>query len=389
MSRMRLFYFARIDLGIENAGSRHVLEFCRQFAAMGHSVTLFVPDLGKRKSAEGFSVIYVPVLFPKPALTFFTFYFSLFFHFLYYYFKIRPEIVYTRHQQMEWIVTWLRLIFSYVYVVEINGLSRVEWKIHSKPEWAFRVIYAMEWLVFHLADKLVSVSAPIRDILCEDYGLKRDRFLVASNGANAEVFRPMDPKECRKRLHLDEEGKYLVFIGSFQKWHGLHQVILAIPELTKNIPGIHLLIVGDGPERAAIENLISRYNVKDYVTLYGEKPFEELPFYINASDICLGTFTEKPGLRPLKIFDYMACGKPVVCNSVGGLDIFFNTYRAGVTLKSNDPRGWVDSIAELYNDPQRMRDYGKNGREAVLKEFNWEIICRKIAETLEAVHHSM
>ena len=76
---MRVFYFARVDGAGEEAGARHVFEFCRHFAALGHAVTLFLPDLGKRRALESVSLVYVPVLIRRPAFTFFSFYFILFF----------------------------------------------------------------------------------------------------------------------------------------------------------------------------------------------------------------------------------------------------------------------------------------------------------------------
>ena len=55
-----VFYFARVDGAGEEAGARHVFEFCRHFAALGHAVTLFLPDLGKRRALEGVSLVYGP-----------------------------------------------------------------------------------------------------------------------------------------------------------------------------------------------------------------------------------------------------------------------------------------------------------------------------------------
>ena len=189
---MQLFYFARIDLQYEDASARHVLEFCRQFAEMGHEVTLFVPALGPPKTVENVSVVYVPVLSKNPAVTFFSFYTSLFFYFLYHGCKLKPDIVYTRHQQMEWMVTFLRAVLPFKYVIEVNGLSAVELNIGRASRWVKTLTRWMEYWVFRLPHKMVTSSVQIRNILCKEYGLKQDHFLVVSNGANPEIFHPMD-----------------------------------------------------------------------------------------------------------------------------------------------------------------------------------------------------
>jgi len=79
----------------------------------------------------------------------------------------------------------------------------------------------------------------------------------------------------------------------------------------------------------------------------------------------------------------MACGKPLICNSVGGLDALFDEYRVGRLIRSQDPREWAEAIESMLNHPDQMAEYGQNGLEAVRKVFNWETICRKIEAAIE------
>jgi len=382
---MQLFYFARIDIQYEDASARHVLEFCRQFADMGHSVTLFVPALGPPRTVENVSVVYVPCLSRKPAVTFFSFYLSLFFYFLYYGCKLKPDVVYTRHQQMEGLVTWLRYILNFKYVIEVNGLSAVELKISDSPKWIRFITRWMEYFVFRMPHKMVTSSGQIRDILCEEYNLKPDHFFAVSNGANQDIFHPMDQKMCRERLQLDDGKTYLIFIGSLKKWHGLQQIVLAMPELIKKFPNIHLMIVGEGEQRAAVEKVVADNHLNERVTLFGEKAFEEVPYYINAADICLGSFIDKPGISPLKIYDYMACEKPIVSNAVGGMEDLFQAHKVGLLVESQEPEAWVKPITTLIENPELAHEFGRNGRQSVLKEFNWRSICERIAKTLDSL----
>lgn len=74
---MKIFYLARINTATEDASTRHVFEFCRQFARMGHQVTLFVPDMGSKRTLEGVRMVPIPAG-SSSKLTFFTFYALLF-----------------------------------------------------------------------------------------------------------------------------------------------------------------------------------------------------------------------------------------------------------------------------------------------------------------------
>jgi len=380
---MKIFYLARINIATQDATTRHVFEFCRQFARLGHQVTLFVPAMGAVRTLEGVRMVYVPAG-KKPAITFLLFYVLLFFYLPWYFIKIRPQVVYTWQQQMEWLATCWHWILRFSYVMTINGLAPLELKINSAPGWWIRVVEWMEWFCLRMPDLIVTSSPQLRDILCDRYGLSPGKFLVVSNGADPELFKPLDSKTCRKKLQLDPDGLYLAFIGSLRKWHGLEQIILAMAQLTVKFPNVQLLLVGDGEERKKIEGLIAQHQLESQVRMFGAKPFNEIPDYINAADICLGSFVEKPGISPLKVFEYMACGKPLICNAVGGLDALFDKYRVGQLIRSQEPREWVESIEHMLNHPDQMAEYGKNGLEAVHKVFNWETICREIEAAIES-----
>jgi len=386
---MKLFYFARIDIGYQEASARHVIEFCRQFVKLGHEVTLFVPDLGKRREVDGVSVVWVPVLSKRCAITFFSFYIFLFFFFLRFYFRDKPDVVYTRHQQMEWMVTWLRFVLDFNYVIEVNGLTVVEMKIHSIWSPIVFLTIWMERFTFRLPDLLVTPSSRIRDHLCREYNLSENKFLVVTNGADIDRFYPMDSMVCRKKLGLKSGGKYLIFVGSFKKWHGIAQIVKVFPTLVEKNPDIRLLLVGDGEERETIERIIQSNNLHEKVMILGMKPFDEIPVYINAADICLAPYfdelLDETGISPLKIFEYMACGKPVITRPVGGLGEVLRPHDAGLLLDTSDPGDWVSAIDALIDDPKLCKTYGDNGHNAVMNEFNWRSICERIGKTLESL----
>jgi glycosyltransferase involved in cell wall biosynthesis len=380
---MHIFYLARINTAIEDASTRHVFEFCSQFARLGHQVTLFVPDLGSVRNLEGVRLVYVPSILKKSYATYFLFYLTLFFLLPFYFVKYRPKVIYTRFQHMEWMATSWKWIFSFVYVIEVNGLAPVELKINSAPGWWIKMVEGIEWISFRMPDLLVTSAPQLRDILCDKYGLKSQKFLVVSNGANPEAFKVKDSIGCRKKLNLALDERYLIFIGSFRKWHGLGQIILAMVPLVSKFHDLKLLLVGDGEELDNVKKLIAENNLQDKALLFGEKPYHEIPDYINAADICLGTFTDKPGISPLKIFEYMACGKPIISNAVGGMDVLFGDHHIGKLVQSHNPEDWAACIEEMLDHPEKMAEYGENGLEAVKNIFNWGAICKKVEADLE------
>ena len=384
---MKVFYLARINTATEDASTRHVFEFCRQFARMGHEVTLFVPNLGERRELEGVRFVHVPVILKNSAVTFFSFYLSLFFVLSWHCLKSRPDILYTRLQTMEWIPALLKHVFRFKYVVEVNGLVPVEMKINAVSEAWIAFVTFMERIIYKLSDQVVVPSVLIRDYLCRNYGVKEDSVLVVSNGANPEFSRPMDKTECRRQLGLPVDGSCLVFVGSLKKWHGIDRLVPLMPALVEDYPNLHLLIVGEGEKRNSLKQWIDEKRMGHNITLAGRVPFEKVPVYINAGDICLAPYFEEglneTGISPLKIFEYMACARPIITNPVGGLDALFREHKIGVMIHSMNPQDWEAPIKELLANPEKMKTLGGNGFRAVQTHFSWEAICKKIESALE------
>lgn len=384
---MKVFYLARINTATEDASTRHVFEFCRQFAQLGHEVVLYVPDLGGRRELTGVRFVHVPVVCKNPGFTFFSFYISLFFILSWHCLKSRPDVLYTRLQTMEWIAALLKIVFRFKYVVEVNGLAPVEMKINDVSKGWIAFVTLMERIIYKLSDQVVVPSALIRDYLCRKYGVKEKSVLVVSNGANPEFSRPMDKAECRNQLGLPPDGNYLVFVGSLKKWHGIDQLAPLMPALVKDNPKLHLLIVGDGEKRNDLKQWIEENRMGGNIILAGRVPFEKVSVYINAGDICLAPYFEEglneTGISPLKIFEYMACGRPIITNPVGGLDALFREHEMGVMIHSMNPLDWEKPIRDLLADPEKMKLLGDNGFRAVQTHFSWEAICKKIETSLK------
>lgn len=390
---MRIFYFARIDIGVDDANTRHVFETCRQFASIGHETLLFVPDMGAHRELPGVSIIKVPVLIRKSAVSYFTFHAFLFFYLLYHCLKNKPDAVYTRHQMLEWWATWLKVVFGFRYAIEVNGLSLVELKFSRASSWIVSVTRFFEWICFRLPDFWVVPTVQIRDFLCREYSLDPNLFMVISNGADSEVFYPMDQASCRSQLGLQSDAKYLIFMGGFRMWHGILDLIEIMPALLSNDSSIRLLLVGEGELTAGLRTRVGELGLGEQVVFCGQRPLNEIPVYINAADICLAPFFDErspfTGLSPLKLFEYMACAKPVVASAIGGLDQFFERYDIGESVSSMDVRAWVPAILGLIGEPVRMKVCGENGRQAVLDKFNWQTISRMISDRLSGLNEDV
>ncbi len=189
---------------------------------------------------------------------------------------------------------------------------------------------------------LVTVCAALKRELA-NLGVEPERIQVLRNGVDLSVFRPVDRDSAREQLGI--QGPTLLSVGNLVPFKGHDVVIKALPVL----PEITLLIVGNGPNRAVLEQLAQDLEVNDRVRFLGTMPHERMCEVYNAADV-LVLASEREGW-PNVLLEAMACGTPALASSVGGIPEVIRSPAAGLLLTDRSPQTIADSIKTLIQDP--------------------------------------
>src|SRR5262249_42871505 len=143
-------------------------------------------------------------------------------------------------------------------------------------------------------------------------------------------------------------------------------------------PNARLLIAGSGEDEARLRQLTTELGLSSQVIFTGLLPYDALPDLIRSSDVCINPFELNgvtQNILPTKLFQYLACSKPVVATQLPGTLPFLSGEEHGVVyVPLND---FVATLAQLLSNPERMKRLGENGVQAV-QAYDW----RQIAETI-------
>jgi glycosyltransferase involved in cell wall biosynthesis len=193
------------------------------------------------------------------------------------------------------------------------------------------------------------ITSPSKDLVLtlRSYGVNEKRAFVIPNGVNTKVFYPMNKDFCRRRIGFSANCIYFCFVGTLLPWQGIEKALFAFSEFLKETNfNAKLAIVGDGPLKEKLRRLTKDLRLEDDVLFLGYVPHKTVPIYINACDICIAPFTSWRnmliGVSPLKFFEYLSCGKPVIASAVPGLTEIIKELDAGILV---DP----DNIGDLKN----------------------------------------
>jgi glycosyltransferase involved in cell wall biosynthesis len=184
---------------------------------------------------------------------------------------------------------------------------------------------------------------------------------------------PIPALEARKALGLASDRAYVGFIGGFFPWHGLETLIQAIPAVRRAVPEVCLLLVGDGQERRRIEALAGWLGVREACLFTGRVVSDAIPLWIGASDVCvvLNNPIRLYAGDSMKLWEYLACARPVVATAGAGFGDAVEAFGGGVAVKANDPDGLADALVRLLRNPEERWQMGACGRAAVQEAHTW------------------
>ena len=298
------------------------------------------------------------------------------------------DLIYTRAglSASAWFISRLAKV---PYVTEVNGLIWDEAKISWVGWWRKTFGYFLNWIegkAYRRSQRVVAVTPRIKEVLVAEYGIETDKIAVIPNAANTVLFKPMDTKQARKQLNLPELCYLIVFVGHLAAWQGVEYLIRSAPYILKGYPESKFLIVGDGTMKQGLIELTQRIQVSDRMIFTGRVPYDKVPLYINASDVCVAPFikerNERSGVSPLKIYEYGACGKAIVTSRLPGLE-FVEQYETGVLIQPDNAEELANAIVKLFKDEGLRRQMGENGRKYVVKNHSWESVARRVAKVCQ------
>ena len=293
----------------------------------------------------------------------------------------QPDVLYQR--DLHYAGVDLSRRFRLPIILEMNGSSSfsAEWRRRYSPI-HIKMVHYKERKICMQAGSVVVVTPPLKDYLA-GLGISERKVFILPNGVDISRFFPDEDSGGKIRKRYGLEDKLVIgFVGGFRPYHGVHVLIDSARLILDSCPQAHILIVGDGPQRKELDLKVLEQNLENEVSLIGSVPFEEVPAYINAMDITVAPYAKLPQLygSPIKLFEYMAVGKPIVTTQRPLVAAVIEHLKNGIIVKPGDPQQLATAIVQLINDKDLRERLGSEGRRMVEEKYTWEGNAQKIIE---------
>ena len=266
------------------------------------------------------------------------------------------------------------------FILDVRDIwpERIYAGTNIKRNLFLKVLEKLEAFLYKKAHKIIAVTEGVKNNIISKK-VKEKKVKVITNGVDPEMFYA---KQKNEKL-LKNLGLYNKFIIIYAGTLGLLQdldLILNAAEKLNEKKEIVFLILGRG---ARLEYFLSKINEKGLsnVKVLPPKPPEELVDYINLSDIGINTNTSHHHNRmaiPVKMFIYLACGKPVVFANEGEVYSIINDNKVGICVHPGDIDAFCKAILLLYHNRDLYNQYSQNGLRLVREKFSRNILVNKL-----------
>lgn len=292
------------------------------------------------------------------------------------------DVIYERHHIFDTGIILAKL-FNIPCISEVNGILIDEAKVSGSYGTGLqRITHLIERLTFACSTKIIAVSPMIKDQLINKYNADVRKIEVIQNGASTDLFKPTNREKARKELNLDENCNYVGFSGSFAPWHGLDDLVRSAPLISKEVENTKFLLVGEGRAKEQIVRMVNDLNLTDNFIFINRVPYEEVPKYVNIFDVCVILKKKDIPGSPLKLWEYMACGKPVVATNTEDFRVL-EEYNAGIVVDPEKTEEVADAIITLLKNKELREEMGNNGRKYVVENRSWEAVARDVKKVMK------
>ena len=390
--KSRVLYAAFDLIPSPKGASTHITYFVRGLVDAGYDVTLVTagdPSMPEHDTYYGATLLRVPwgndPNFLKRAL--------FFGDYVLQHIGASPayDVVHVRSIWAGFPLAQVKPQYNFKLLYEVNGLPSIEMKYHY-PAMANTAVLdkfkERELATLHTADAIITISH-VTAAYITSLGIAADKITIIPNGFDPALFgggageKSRGAGEQASRREAQEspisQSPTLLYVGTLAEWQGLDTLIQAVPLIVAERP-VQLRLVGRGRKRQlkALRKRAQKLAVAEHVVVEAAVKHKQIPAIIHRADICLAPLSYNDrnvtqGCCPLKIIEYMACGKPIVAANLPVVRELVCEGIEALLFEPDNPEDLARQVLKLLANKLLAAEIGRNAANRAHRHFTWPI----------------
>jgi len=234
-------------------------------------------------------------------------------------------------------------------------------------------------LAYRFSAAVLANSQGVKRFLIENERVPETKIHCVYNGIDTERFTPREPSsEVAQSIGIELGSPVVGMVGNLHPWKGFNVFVRAAAAVKASRPHARFLIVGDGSQRAPLQQMARELNVESELAFAGAR--SDIPEMLALMSVFVLS-SPAEGL-PNAVLEAMACGLPVVASNVGGVPETITNGETGFLVSPGDAAGFAEKILQLLNDPMHAKQMGEAGRRKVVEQFS----CERLVKNMQALY---
>ncbi len=291
--------------------------------------------------------------------------------------SVKPDIIHTHCAVIAsstFQILWGNLFRRYPIVVDDHN-NYFNIQPYTWPKWFLYHTFkhVMRPVLMRSVGRVLAISHEVRTYLHKELGIRPEFTAINTLGADPRKFHrvPGEGRRIRKEIGVPEDAVVLVNAGKITRAKDNHVLLEAMGRLARQTDRAHLIMIGNAPGdyRQELEGIIRKHGIESRVTWRDFMPNEELPAVYSAADI--GVW---PGDASITYLECASCGVPLVLPDCEYSRCAM-TNDNGLYFERGNAEALADALGALVADDDRRSEMGRNSRELIEKELNWDALA--------------
>ena len=246
----------------------------------------------------------------------------------------------------------------------------------------------IENFTYKHADKIIVISEDFKKNIMAK-GVPEDKIEVIYNWVdqNAVVHVDRSDNKLIDKYNIDPTKFYIEYSGNIGLTQNMDMLLDVMKELKTSHPEIGLILVGEGAYKKQVEEIVKRDNLTN-VAMLPFQDYADISHVFSLGDV--GIIISKPGVGsnsvPSKTWSIMSASRPVLANfDENEVKTILSDNKCGIFTKAGDKEAFKEAIIKLYENRELCKEYGRNGREFIMKNLTREVGTKKYVDVIKSV----
>ena len=291
------------------------------------------------------------------------------------------DFIYDRYAYFNFAPTLAGKIMNIPVILEINIVTDLK---DTRELELSKLCRSIEQWIMENCQKIFVISDLLKNVLIKR-GIEPDKVIVQPNGCDMNI-KTVDLSHIIKGpLKQKIERKIVIcFLGRLLPWYKLENLIKIFSEIQQTCSDTALMIIGDGPEKNSLLDVVTQYNQQENVLFTGNVTHIEAMSLVGKSDICVIPATNE-WTSPVKLFEYMGMGKPVIAPNIKSVSSIMSDGVHGKLFTPGDYNALKAHLLLVIQDQTLRENMGKKARGHIFNNYTWDHVAQQVISAFNKI----